>query len=69
MGRREGNTDATTEGKKWGNIPCPSSLPFADGMYDVVLWQQGLQFAPDRLNALGEMRRVLTSGGRVAVSV
>jgi SAM-dependent methyltransferase len=38
-------------------------------MYDVVLCQQGLQFVPDRLKALGEMRRVLASGGRVAVSV
>ncbi len=45
------------------------ALPFADGTYDVVLCQQGLQFFPDRLKALGEMRRVLTSGGRVAVSV
>lgn len=45
------------------------ALPFADGMWDVVLCQQGLQFFPDRLKALGEMRRVLTSGGRVAVSV
>jgi len=38
-------------------------------MYNVVLCQQGLQFFPDRLKALGEMRRVLVSGGRVAVSV
>lgn len=45
------------------------ALPFADGMWDVVLCQQGLQFFPDRLKALGEMRRVLTSRGRVAVSV
>jgi SAM-dependent methyltransferase len=45
------------------------ALPFADGMWDVVLCQQGLQFFPDRHKALGEMRRVLTSGGRVAVSV
>jgi SAM-dependent methyltransferase len=45
------------------------ALPFADGMYDVVLCQQGLQFFPDRLKALDEMRRVLTAGGRVAVSV
>ena len=44
-------------------------LPFADGAFDVVLCQQGLQFFPDRAKALGEMRRVLTSAGRVAVSV
>lgn len=45
------------------------SLPFADGAFEAVLCQQGLQFFPDRLKALGEMRRVLASAGRVAVSV
>jgi ubiquinone/menaquinone biosynthesis C-methylase UbiE len=45
------------------------ALPFADTMYDVALCQQGLQFFPERLKALGEMHRVLVSGGRVAVSV
>src|SRR5215467_3061868 len=45
------------------------ALPFADGVFDVVLCQQGLQFFPDRLKALGEMRRVLTPVGRVALSV
>lgn len=45
------------------------ALPFADQTYDVVLCQQGLQFFPDRPKALGEMHRVLRSGGRVAVSV
>ena len=45
------------------------ALPFADETYNVVLCQQGLQFFPDRVKALGEMRRVLAAGGRVAVSV
>ncbi len=45
------------------------SLPFPDGAFDVVLCQQGLQFFPDRAVALGEMRRVLGPGGRLAVSV
>lgn len=45
------------------------ALPFIDGTYDVVLCQQGLQVFPDRAKGLGEMRRVLRSGGRVAVSV
>ena len=45
------------------------ALPFADATYDVVLCQQGLQFFPDRPKALGEMRRALVSGGRLAVSV
>ncbi len=45
------------------------SLPFPDAAFDLVLCQQGLQFFPDRAAALSEMRRVLRSGGRVAVSV
>ena len=45
------------------------ALPFADGLYDVVVCQNGLQFFPDRVKALQEMRRVLGPAGRVAVSV
>jgi ubiquinone/menaquinone biosynthesis C-methylase UbiE len=45
------------------------ALPFSDKAFDVVLCQQGLQFFPDRAKALGEMRRVLVSEGRVAISV
>jgi ubiquinone/menaquinone biosynthesis C-methylase UbiE len=37
--------------------------------FDVVLCQQGLQFFPDKLVALREMRRVLDRGGRLALSV
>jgi ubiquinone/menaquinone biosynthesis C-methylase UbiE len=43
-------------------------LPFADGSFDRVVCQQGLQFFPDRVLALREMRRVLADGGRVALS-
>jgi SAM-dependent methyltransferase len=42
-------------------------LPFSD--FDVVLCQQGLQFFPDKLIALREMRRVLNPSGRLALSV
>lgn len=45
------------------------ALPFADRSFDAVVCQQGLQFFPDRPAALGEMRRVLASGGRVALAV
>ncbi|MFP3943555.1 MAG: class I SAM-dependent methyltransferase [Alphaproteobacteria bacterium] len=46
-----------------------ASMPLADETYDVVLCQMGLQFMPDRVAALREMRRVLVSGGRVLFNV
>jgi ubiquinone/menaquinone biosynthesis C-methylase UbiE len=45
------------------------ALPLGDATFDVVLCQMGLQFFPDRRGALREMRRVLTSGGRVVLNV
>lgn len=45
------------------------ALPFAEGVFDVVLCSQGLQFFPDRRAALAEMHRVLRPGGRLAVGV
>jgi ubiquinone/menaquinone biosynthesis C-methylase UbiE len=44
------------------------ALPFADGSFDLVLCQQMLQFVPDRLKAVREMRRVLAPRGRLLVS-
>jgi SAM-dependent methyltransferase len=44
-------------------------LPFPAGRFDLVLCQLGLQFFPDQGRALCEMHRVLTSSGRVALSV
>jgi ubiquinone/menaquinone biosynthesis C-methylase UbiE len=43
-------------------------LPFANGSFDLVLCQEMLQFVPDRLAALREVRRVLTPGGRFLTS-
>jgi ubiquinone/menaquinone biosynthesis C-methylase UbiE len=45
------------------------ALPFDDGAFDVALCQLGLQFFPNRSAALAEMRRVLSDGGRLGVSV
>ena len=45
------------------------SLDLPDDAFDLVLCQQGLQFFPDRAASVREMRRVLTDGGRVAISV
>jgi SAM-dependent methyltransferase len=45
------------------------SMPLPDATFDAVVCQQGLQFFPDKLGALKEMRRVLVKGGRLAMSV
>jgi ubiquinone/menaquinone biosynthesis C-methylase UbiE len=45
------------------------AMPLPDAGFDAVLCQHGLQQFPDRLAALGEMRRVLVPGGRLAVAV
>jgi ubiquinone/menaquinone biosynthesis C-methylase UbiE len=44
-------------------------LGLPDAAFDLVLCHQGLQFFPDRAAAVREMRRVLSNGGRVALSV
>src|SRR5215475_2297552 len=46
-----------------------TGLDLNAGMLEVALCQQGVQFFQDRPKALGEMRRVLASAGRVVVSV
>ncbi|ELY50194.1 class I SAM-dependent methyltransferase [Natronolimnohabitans innermongolicus] len=46
-----------------------TDLPFSDERFDVVCCQQALQFFDDPGVAVGEMRRVLTPGGSVALSV
>lgn len=45
------------------------SLPFPDKSFDAVVSQFGLMFFMDRTQAIREMLRVLTSGGRLAVAV
>jgi len=45
------------------------ALPVADGAFDLVACQQGLQFFARRAAALAEMRRALARGGRLALSV
>jgi SAM-dependent methyltransferase len=46
-----------------------SRLGLPDDTFDLVLCQQGIQFFSDRAAAVREMRRVLTDGGRVVISV
>lgn len=45
------------------------ALPFEDGAFDAVVCQLGLQFFPDPAAGLSEFRRVVRSGGMVAVCV
>lgn len=45
------------------------SLSFADQEFDLVACQQGLQFFPDRVQAVKEIHRVLKPGGRVGIAV
>jgi ubiquinone/menaquinone biosynthesis C-methylase UbiE len=44
-------------------------LPGSSDIFDAVFCHQGMQFFPDRLAALREMRRVLKPNGRAAVAV
>ena len=45
------------------------SMPQADETFDVILCQMGLQFVPNKLAALREMRRVLVPGGRIVLNL
>jgi ubiquinone/menaquinone biosynthesis C-methylase UbiE len=58
-------TGATIEWREGDAI----ALVLPDDAFDLVLCQQGLQFFSDRAASLREMRRVLTDGGRVVLSV
>lgn len=45
-----------------------TALPLAEGeSFSLVTCHQGLQFFPDKPAAIGEMRRALSPGGRVAI--
>src|SRR5262249_25921978 len=65
--RTVSNQDASTI-IEW-RIGDAATLPFEDSAFDAILCQQGLQFFPDRVQALREMRRVLRPGGRLAFTV
>jgi ubiquinone/menaquinone biosynthesis C-methylase UbiE len=52
----------------WVEAPA-APLPVPDASVDVVTCQQGLQFFPDKVAALAEMRRALRSGGRAGLAI
>jgi len=45
------------------------ALPWDEAEFDAVVCNQGVQFFPDRAAGIGEMRRVLTPGGRLGVGL
>jgi 2-polyprenyl-3-methyl-5-hydroxy-6-metoxy-1,4-benzoquinol methylase len=45
-----------------------TQLPVADAAFDVALCQHGLQFVPDKLAAVAEMRRALKPGGQLGIA-
>ena len=51
------------------HLGSATALPFADGSFEVVFCQQGLQYFPDRAAAMREMSCVLTPGGRLSLNV
>lgn len=44
------------------------AMPLPDASFDAVLCQMGLQFMPDKIQALNEMRRVVVPNGRVVLN-
>ena len=56
---------------RWHLAPYRKNEPSIghEGSFDVVLCQNGLQFVPDKLAALHELRRVLVPSGRLIFTV
>ena len=61
-------TSAESAPIEWVESPA-APLPLDDASVDVITCQQGLQFFPDKVGALAEMRRVLRPGGRAGIAV
>ncbi|MDQ3757023.1 MAG: class I SAM-dependent methyltransferase [Actinomycetota bacterium] len=59
---------AGADAVEWVETPAAPLAGIAEESYDVATCQQGLQFFPDRLGALAEMRRALAPGGRAGVA-
>ncbi|MDZ7676368.1 MAG: methyltransferase domain-containing protein [Acidimicrobiales bacterium] len=53
----------TPEGIDWHEAPA-EEIPLPDASFDLVLCSMGLQFFSDKEQAVHEMHRVLTPGGR-----
>jgi len=66
VARRAGERERTPIEWQEGDA---ASLPIADGTFDIVLCQHGLQYFSERHTALTEMHRVLRPPGRLVLSV
>jgi ubiquinone/menaquinone biosynthesis C-methylase UbiE len=66
--RSAASTLSAAAGIEWHEASAVA-MPFSDASFDLVLCQHGLQFFPDKLAGLREMRRVLVPGGRLALVV
>lgn len=49
---------------KWATVDM-TNIPFDENNFDLIVCQFGLMFAPDKLKALIEIRRVLKEGGKL----
>lgn len=58
-----------TAGAVEWHLDSVEDLPNDDASFDAVIGNQVLQFLPDKPKALAEIRRVLTSDGRLALTV
>jgi len=65
----EGARARLREGLFWPVAADGQALPFRNASFDSVICQLGLQFFPNPALGLVEFRRVLRTGGRVAVCV
>jgi len=65
----EGARVRLDEPRFWPVATDGQALPFRDASFDRVICQLGLQFFTDPARGLAEFRRVLRSGGSVAVCV
>lgn len=61
-------TQDASDAFQW-HVGDVTAMPFDDDSFTLALCQQGLQFFPDGAAAVGEIRRVLRQGGRLALTV
>jgi SAM-dependent methyltransferase len=65
----ERNAPAVAEGRVHLEIASAARLPFDAGSFDRVFSINCVQFWPDLASGIGEARRVLRPGGRLAIAI